>query len=84
MITEAEILEQISKSIEDRQKAEPDDDPTSFTTRELSEIVNVSEKKLRELLRIMIASGDVEPTRVYRQSITGSYQRSPAYKFKIK
>ena len=83
MITESEILEQISKSIEERKEAMPDDDPYSFTTRELVDLVGISIRKLRSLLRAMVESGDVESTRVYRKTISGTIAPPPAYRFKI-
>ena len=83
MITESEILEQISKSIEERKEAMPDDDPYSFTTRELVDLVGISIRKLRYLLRAMVESGDVESTRVYRKTISGTIAPTPAYRFKI-
>jgi hypothetical protein len=39
---------------------------------------------MRELLRAMIESGDVEPTQVHRKSISGVASPVAAYKFIIK
>jgi len=83
MITEAEILEQISQSIEKRREAKPDEDPYSFTTRELVEVIGISDRKLRLLLRAMLESGDVQNSTVYRKTITGVLSRTPAYRFVV-
>ena len=84
MITQAEILEQIASSIEERRKSMPEDDPYTFTSRELVGVIGISVRSLRELLRAMIESGDVEPTQVYRKSISGVASPVAAYKFIIK
>lgn len=81
MITEAEIIEQISQSIEERIQTTPDADPHSFTSRELVKVTGISKQKIRNLLRSMIESGDVEITRVMKKNISGSYSPTPAYKF---
>lgn len=83
MITESEILEQISKSIEERKQATPDDDPYSFTSRELVKLTGMSMRIINMMLRSMIESGDVESTRVYRKTISGVTSPTPAYRFKI-
>ena len=84
VITEAEILEQISQSIAERVRSPADSDPHSFTSRELCELTNISTEKIRVLLRSMIESGDVETKRILKRTITGSYAPTPAYKFNIK
>lgn len=84
MITQAEILEQIASSIEERRKSMPEDDPYAFTSRELVGVIGISVRRMRELLRAMIESGDVEPTQVYRKSISGVASPVAAYKFIIK
>jgi len=81
VITEAEIIEQISQSIEERIQTTPDADPYSFTSRELVKVTGISKEKIRSLLRSMIESGDVEVTRVMKKNISGSYAPTPAYKF---
>ena len=83
-ITKAEILEQIAASIEERQKNTPEDDPYAFTSRELVEVIGISVKRMRVLLRSMIESGDVEATQDYRTTISGVTSPVAAYKFIIK
>jgi hypothetical protein len=82
-MTEAEILEQISRSIAERKEMKPDDDPYSFTSRELVELTGMSARIINLMLRSMIESGDVESTRVYRKTIAGVTARTPAYRFKV-
>ncbi len=81
MITESEILEQISKSIEERRTEKPDEDPYAFSSRELVEITGISKRQMRKLLRDMLESGEVENTKVYRKTITGVVVPTPAYRF---
>ncbi len=81
MITEAEIIEQISHSIEERIQTTHDSDPYSFTSRELVQVTGISKTRIRDLLRSMIDSGDIEITKVMKKTISGTHSPTPAYKF---
>jgi DNA-binding GntR family transcriptional regulator len=55
-------------------------DETARTTRELMEMLGVSDKKVRRLLRQLIQKGVVEHVYVHRWRINGMFQQADAYR----
>lgn len=53
----------------------------AMTTAELSEELGWCNDRVRAMLRVEISAGQVEPCRVRRPTISGSYHRVPAYRF---
>lgn len=74
-ITEAEILSALRAAADT-----PDGDDGALTMRQMMELTGWGDRKVREHVRRMIASGAAEPVRVPRPTLAGNVQPTPAYR----
>lgn len=61
---------------------EPTTDDGFMTTMDLSEQMGLDQDVIRLKLKLLIQRGEIERSRVYRETIAGYYQRFPGYRFK--
>lgn len=78
-MTESEMMEELGKLWE-RVQTGPED---AFTTQELCDSLGMTDKAVRQRLRLADRFGRLERVRVYRENLRGIRHPTVAYRIKV-